>query len=181
MLLILNTLIADFFVLSLAISLAVGAITTNLLDRQLKGKWASGRTFYVSPESIATQKHGTTEAELNPQKLVNPLFWHFEVTRNTRVKKGWLVVGFGMEQDDTFITLYTFVPPDGLESLPFGKQFTRLKKSDSDDLKQAGLQRRLLTAEAHRHNEGAEVTQAQFVDILNHLQASFPKWMPKSS
>lgn len=170
----------DLLLLGLFVGVLLGAIATNIIDRQLKGKWASGRELHLSTSQIGLRKNSQGEGILDPQKQVNPLFWYFEVTRNTRVKKGWYVIGLGLEQNDVFITLYTFTPPENFETLPFYKSFTRLQKKEGDDLKQAGIQRRLILAETHRHNDGAEVNPEQFSEVILFLQQNFPKWMPKN-
>lgn len=175
-----NWISPSYIALGALIGIIAGAGATSLLDKFLQGRWASGRELHVTPNTIALVNKGKEEVALQPEKLVNPLFWHFEVTRNTRVKKGWYVVGFALEQNDDYIATYTFLPPSDFENLPLFKSFTRLQKKETDDMRQAGIQRRLLLAEKYRNEEGAEMTPAQFTQYIQHLQANFSKWMPQS-
>lgn len=180
--LLLNTFVfPDALLLSGLIAIVLGVLVTNGVDRLLKGRWHSGRVLTLSPERLALTKHDTPEAVLNPQLQVNALFWHFIVKRGSRVKKGWHVTAVALEQDDTYLTFYTFCAPDKFEELPMSKSFTLLakpKKEDSD-LRQAGIMRRLLRAEGHRNQDGAEMTHEDFVRAILYLQDHFTAWMPK--
>jgi hypothetical protein len=181
-LLIINVLSPNALLLAGFIALIGSALITSLVDRALKGRWASGRVISISPEEIAIQHKGTTEMTLNPQKQLNPLLWYFVVKRNGRVKKGWHVIGFALEQDETYIPVYSFCAPDDFEKLPLHKQFTKLEKETSQDenMKLAGIQRRLHIAESQRGMYGAEMPFEQFIHYIQTLEHNFPTWMPKS-
>jgi hypothetical protein len=181
-LLIVNALSPNSILLAGFIALIGSALVTSLVDRALKGRWASGRFISIRPEEIAIQNKGTTEIALNPQKQLNPLLWYFVVKRNGRVKKGWHVIGFALEQDETYIPVYSFCAPDDFEKLPLHKQFTKLEKQTTQDenMKLAGIQRRLHIAESQRGIYGAEMPFDQFIHYLQTLEQNFPTWMPKS-
>lgn len=179
--LVFNALFEGGLFLSVVLGIVLGVLLTNVIDRILKGRWQSGRVIHFTPERLALQKHGQTEAELNPVQQVNVLMWHFVVKRNSRVKKGWYVVAIALEQDDIYIPFYTFCSPEDFEKLPMHNSFTLLTKpkTDEKDLRLAGIMRRLLRAEGHRNHEGAEMTYDDFLQTITYLQDTFVHWMPK--
>jgi hypothetical protein len=191
------TTLVSYFVLSLLIqdslgiglvliaSLLLGAGMAYGLDRQLKKTWPSGRALTVTDQAILLTKHNQPETTLNPHQQVNVLAWRFEVKRNGRVKKGWYVIGLALEQEDSYIPVYTFAPPERFQSLPWAHHFETLQrpssvedqKASARELKLAGLQRRLYTAEKMRQQQGAEVTFEQFEQWVAFLQEQYPSWM----
>lgn len=165
--------------LGLVCALVAAALTTFVVERITRGRFSSERDLLIDDETIAIRRQQRTEFEIDPRQQVNLLMWHFVVRRNGRVRKGWHVLGLALEQDDIFVTVYTFAAPPDFEALSFQSQFTLLEKPKDAkaNLKVAGLQRRLLTAEQIRSTNGAEVTLEQFQQIIDDLQRRYPLWM----
>jgi hypothetical protein len=180
-----NILIANGAVFGLILGLATAAVGAQLLDRYLKQNWPSGRKLVITPERVLLSRHDKVERQINPQQQVNPLFWCFPVKRGGRVKKGWFVVALSLAQDETFVPMYSFFPPDAIDNLPLAERFEQLQRpskvntGSEREMKLAGKQRRLYEAEQDRGWDGAELTQAQFQQMITHLQRHYPQWMPK--
>jgi hypothetical protein len=173
-------------VIALIGSIVLAAALSYGLEKYLKQRWPSGRELHLSNDAITISKKQEVERSIDPQQQVNVLTWHFEVKRNTRVKKGWCVVGMSLEQDGELIPVYTFAAPDDFEKMPLFDHFVRLQKADKDEkektksvtnMRRAGEQRRLHEAEYDRSIFGAELTLPQFITYLEFLQKNYPKWM----
>lgn len=180
------TIIPNAVILNLLIALGGGALLAYGLEQILRRQWPSGRRLVADHDSIALYHKDRVEAEIDPQAYTNVLAWHFEVKRNSRVRKGWYVIGFALEQDGEYIPVYTFAPPETFDEMSFVTYFKRLKdpkkqKEDTKSLRLAGEQRRLYEAERIRGINGAEVTFEQFEAYLAYLQSTFPKWMITAS
>jgi len=167
------------------LGLVAAAGTAYGVEHWLKGRWRSGRVFQVTPNTIALRQNDTLEHEIDPTEPVNVYAWYFVVDRNTRIKKGWRVLGLALEQDDTLLPLYTFTSPEIFEEFPEAERFTRLERKQGGDsavgggksVRLAGQQRRLMEAEGARGLYGAEVTLEEMQTILDHLTAHYPRWM----
>ena len=185
---LLETTLLNVPVLSLLLALAGSAGISYVLERYLRGRWPSGRELVVSDDRVALLNKGDTERQVNPQQHVNALAWYFEITKTARVKKGWYVVGFALEQDDAYIPAYTFMSPEDFDATDFSHYFTELEADDkrkkkserktASGMRRAGLQRRLYEAELERGLIGAEMTREQFVQYLAYLEKRFSGWMP---
>src|SRR5690606_7750457 len=96
------------------------------------------------------------------------------------------MVACALEQDDSYLPVYTFMSPEDCDLLKVPNHFTLLtsKKEQPDqtagktDLRLAGEQRRLHTAENARWLNGAEMTKDDFIRYIRQLQEQFPQWMP---
>ncbi len=99
------------------IAAVVGFIVTMLatqqIERRLKQRWPSGREVHITPQRIQLRKKANVEDEIDPRQTVNVLLWHFKISKRSRVQKGWLVVACALEQEDTYIPVYTFMAPCG--------------------------------------------------------------------
>src|SRR5690606_14269229 len=105
--------------LAILLSAASAAGTSMGVEHILKDKWLSGREFVADDERIALTKHNKIESVINPQQQVNVLTWRFEVRKDgPRAKKGWQLLGLGLEQDDTYIIIYSAASPDEYEAMP---------------------------------------------------------------
>lgn len=185
-LVLMNTLLPDAIVLNLLLSLGGGALIAFGLEQILRRRWPSGRKLVVNDDVIALVKDGKIETQVDPQAYTNVLAWHFVVKRNSRVRKGWYVIGFALEQDGKTIPVYTFAPPETFDNMPLASHFKKLvdprkQKDDTQSLRRAGDQRRLYEAERLRGMDGAEITFDQFQILMTHLQQHFPKWMMTTS
>lgn len=157
------------------------ALLLPLIEKYLKANWKATRFIQVTPDKINLITRGTTETQLNPLQQVNVTLWYFEVRKRTRVPKGWHVVSCLLEQDETYITVYTLASPQDFSNLR--RSFSKLENTrpaDTRDMRLAGQQRRLQTAESIRAAEGVEMGLADFEIYLTQLENYFPKWMPST-
>ena len=174
---------AGIDLVALVVGFIVTVVATQQIERRLKQRWPSGREVHISPHQIQLRKKANVEDEIDPKQTVNVLLWHFKVSKRSRVQKGWLVVACALEQEETYIPIYTFMPPELFEDLLDSHRFTALQKIPQDQDKNrpmqlAGIQRRLHDAERMRWLSGAEMTQDGFKAYLATLQEYFPQWMP---
>ena len=123
--------------------------------------------------------------DIDANQRVNVLLWRFQINRRSRVPKGWFMVACALEQDNLYLPVYTFMSLKDLENIKNSTgHFTLLqsqkeaKKQGNDNMRLAGEQRRLHTAESARWMEGAEMTQADFMALIRQLQEQYPQWMP---
>lgn len=157
------------------------ALLLPLIEKYLKASWKATRFVQISPESIDLITRGSSEARLNPIQQINVTLWYFEVRKRTRVPKGWHVVACLLEQDETYIAVYTLASPQDFYNLR--RSFSKLeytRPTETRDLRLAGQQRRLQTAESIRAAEGVEMNLADFEIYLTRLESYFPKWMPST-
>lgn len=174
------SLLPDGWIIGFIVGLAGAAAIASLAERALRDRWPSGRTLNVSPQAIQLRKHDSVEHTLNAEQHVNAMPYHFVVKRNGRVRKGWHVVVLALEQDETYVPVYTFASPQAFEALAQRPLFHLLERPKDDSLKSAGLTRRLYAAESCRSLYGAEVRLEEFTRLLTTLQEQFPAWMPQS-
>ncbi len=77
--------------------------------------------------------------------------WRFEVTKRTRVPKGWYCLALHFAQNGDEAIVYGFLSPDDAEKVPGFHQFIRLRPRketvSSTDLNASAHQRRLLKFE----------------------------------
>jgi hypothetical protein len=141
----------------------------------------------LSPHQIKLVRNAQVQSEVDPDQRVNVLLWHFKIGRRSRVKRGWLVVACALEQNDSYLAIYTFMPPEAFESKNYGPHFSLLQNIKeqkepggrlSNQMQVAGIQRRLHVAEKVRWMDGAEMTPDDFSAYLKTLQEYFPQWMP---
>lgn len=164
---------------------AITYLITQWAENWLKKRWPSGRTLQIDETGVRISVRGKVQVQINGQQQVNFLPWRFTVKKRTRVPKGWYVVACALEQDGTYLPVYTFMAPKQFETLKMRRHFEALvKQKDAGgqgaerDLRLAGQQRRLHIAEQARWMDGAEMNAADFESYLSRLQAMFPKWMP---
>jgi len=166
-------------ILSVAIGLLAAVLITRTVESRLKARWPSGRVLEVTSETIRLTLRGEPQREIDPTQHVNVLMWRFVISRRARVPKGWYVVALGLMQENIYIATYTFMSAEDYKALPLAESYVVLsppKKSESD-IRLAGQQKRLREAEVWRWNEGAEVSNQDFLAYFTRLQAQFPVWM----
>jgi len=170
-------------ILAIVIGFAITAVFTQQVEKGLKSRWPSGRTIQIDDRHIRVIKNSKVEHEIDAGQRVNVLLWRFKVARRSRVPKGWYMIACALEQDDSYIPIYTFMSPAEFDNLRASQHFTLLQsrkalKQDGGDVRLAGEQRRLHSAEHIRWLEGAEMDSEGFKKLLSHLQEQFPQWMP---
>ena len=165
--------------------LGVGAGLMILVEKVLKRGVRPNRFVHATSTAIELLAKRKSNFTIDPTLQVNVLFWHFRIKKRARVPKGWYVVAVALEQDELYLAAYTLVSPENFAELNTAKQFMGLcsrkelaKMQDEGGLRQAGVQRRLHTAEYARMMDGAEMLPADFKTYLQFLQTNFPKWMP---
>ena len=182
---ILNALIANegLNIIAIVASFGVTALLTQQLEKVLKERWPSGRAISVEGDHIRLVKKETVQENIHAGQQVNVLLWRFQISRRSRVPKGWFMVACALEQDETYIPVYAFMSPDQFDTLSAPSQFVLLqskkdRQKQGNDMRLAGEQRRLHMAESARWINGAEMTADDFVSFIRHLQEHFPQWMP---
>lgn len=174
--------------LALLLSMASAAGASMGMERLLKDKWLSGREFVADSERIALTKHSKIESVIDAQQQVNVLTWRFEIKKDSpRAKKGWQLLGLGLEQDDSFVVIYSAASQEDFENMPLANHFTKLEKqkketdkkslSSASGMRRAGEQKRLYEGEVIRQITGGDMLFEDFVETLHFLQANYPRWM----
>lgn len=165
----------------------ITALFTQQIEKVMRQRWPSGRTLQIDAEQVSLAAGDNVQEMIDTSKQVNVLLWRFQIKRRSRVPKGWYMVACALEQDETHLPVYTFFSPEECEQLDIDRHFTLLsgKKEHVEksgpgrtDLRLAGEQRRLHTAENLRWMSGAEMTSEDFKAYLKQLQERFPQWMP---
>lgn len=165
--------------LGVAVAIGIAMLLTRAIEGGLKRRWPSGRVFEIDGSTIRLTGKGTP-TEIDGAQHVNVLTWRFTISRRTRVPKGWFVVALALVQNDLYLPVYTFMSPDEFNSLRLNSHFSTLapaKQKDKGDLRLAGQQRRLRTAEYARWNDGGELSKDHFIEALDALGREFPAWM----
>jgi hypothetical protein len=171
--------IAGFGLAALLVSLVIAPA--------VRKRWPSGRVLQVDDQQIQLVKRDTTQKTINANEPMSILLWNFKIRqRRNRVPAGWFVMACALEQDDSYLPVYTLASPEQAESLGKAARFTTLisdkdskaKNVRQDTLRVAGEQRRLRLAETFRWTEGAELSFADFEQFVARLNSQFPQWMP---
>ncbi len=166
---------------------AAAALSYFVIEPFLKRRWPSGRTVEFDQEAIRIVRHQTIQRSINTREPFSILLWNFKIRqRRNRVPAGWFVVACALEQDDSYLPVYTLASPEQTQSLASLARFVTLiaakpgRKGEvrQESLRVAGEQRRLRLAESHRWAEGAEMTPQDFQRFITQLQEQFPQWMP---
>jgi hypothetical protein len=168
-------------IIAAVVALAGATILTQVIDRLFKQRWPSGRALRIVGTKIQLALRDNVQREIDGEQHVNVLMWRFTISKRTRIPKGWYMIATALHQDDLYLPVYTFVSPSEFDALPYSKQYTGLqpkKVNEQQDLKVAGQQRRLRTAEDARWTEGAEMSKADYERYLARLSQQFPEWMP---
>lgn len=154
--------------------LFIAAAGTYLFEQQLKRRWSSGRVLDIGHDAIRLLNRGDVQISVNPSTS-RTILWRFEITRRTRVPKGWFMVAAALESEDEVLAVYTLMPPETYKQIDPDGRFTKLQKvapagSSASDLRLAGEQKRLHRAEGYRWRDGAEVTNENFATYFAYLE-----------
>jgi len=176
---VLNVIIPATSINLLAIigSLVIGAAGAYFIEQQLKQRWPSGKVVELSSDSVTLLNKDKEYIRIPQSPDAHKLYWSFEISRRTRVPKGWLMVALALEYEDTYLCAYSLMSPDTFRQMPNHEHFTRLakptKQGESKDLRLAGEQKRLQRAESYRWHDGAEMTPEDFVIYVEKLEGLF--------
>ncbi len=164
------------------IGFAVAALAGRLVEPILKQRWPSGRLVHMDAQGARITKQGRPQVQIQGDQAASILRWCFKIPKRGRMPKGWYVVACALEQDDSYLAVYTFASPEQFGQLNQLVKFAELsndKKSDTarnDSLRLAGEQRRLRLAEEHRWHDGAEMLVTDFEQFITKLNGQFPLW-----
>lgn len=166
------------------IAFVVAAIGGRLIEPRLKQIWPSGRKLEMDSQSARMMNNGQLQMEISATATANVHHWRFKIPRRGRMPKGWYVVACALQQDDTYLAVYTFASPEKTEHLNQITRFTDLasekgkpNKAKAESLRAAGEQRRLHLAEEHRWHSGGELSNEDFEQFLRSLNGQFPLWI----
>jgi hypothetical protein len=163
------------------IAFGAAIVISRVTERLLKDRWPSGRAVEVQAEGIRLSRRDQTQVEIGAFEPIHIHLWRFPIKRRARVPKGWYVMACALEQGDAWLAVYTFAPPEQANRINQDIPFTVLTPPDgkrqAETLRAAGEQRRLLTAEQHRWNDGAEMQLTDFEQFVQHLRGQFPQWL----
>jgi hypothetical protein len=169
--------------LALLGSFVLAYLASNGLERLLRQRWPSGRVVQMDTDGARTLVRGVEQQYIRADAPAAALFWSFQTRRRTRVPKGWHVVACALEQEERYLSVYTFMSPEKFKAFRHADRFTALKAeapktgSGRDDLLLAGEQRRLREAENHRWVDGAEMSAADFETFIDQVSAHFRAWI----
>ncbi len=183
-----NALISNegFNLIAIIVAFVVSALIARASEKTLQQRWPSGRNVEMDENGVRVLVKGTIQNDIHASEPFSVLLWRFQTKRRSRVPKGWFVIACALEQDDNYLSVYTFAPPDQAESLQQKYRFTTLasekdasaKDTRQDSLRFAGEQRRLRLAETFRWNHGAEMSPQDFEQFLSRIDGQFSQWMP---
>jgi hypothetical protein len=184
---IVNSLIVSegLNIIALIGAFVVAGVAARVSETWLQKRWPSGRTVEIDARGVRVTSKGTVQNEVNTDQPGSVLLWRFQTKRRSRVPKGHFVIACGLEQDDNYLTVYTFASPQEAEALQKLQRFTDLssekdtkaRDARQDSLRYAGEQRRLRLAETHRWNTGAEMSLPDFERFLTRIKEQFESWI----
>ncbi|MBE2267050.1 MAG: hypothetical protein IAE80_02375 [Anaerolinea sp.] len=171
-----------FSLLAIILGFAGAYLLAALLERNLKGRWHSGRVIEIDQDGVRMRRGTTLDGEILSEDPARALLWRFTVTKRARVPKGTVMFACALQFEDTYLTVYTFVPPKQVDSFEFADRFANLltKKqaaNEQEDLRLAGEQRRLRDAENNRWARGGEMSLVDFTTYIQRLKAQYPEWL----
>lgn len=164
---------------------AVGSVgLTFLADKVLKVIWPSPKRLLISDVNMTYQDQRKPDSTITLRfgERINALTWRFTVKRGSaRVQRGWEMLGVQLTQDETRLTLYTFMNPKQAAKVRLYSIFTPLASRAALDkgeipLREAAAQKRLLSAEDERWRDGAELEHKHFEEMLDLLTPHMPDW-----
>ena len=181
---LLASIIVNGGLITVGAALAIAVALTYLADHLAKRYWPSNRAIQFAGDMIKLVQGGQVQGEIDAGAMTNLLVWHFEARRHPRVPKGWYVVANALEQDGEMIVSYSIASPADFETLPLSRLSVKYlrkkpKKGERENLKEAGAQRRIASAEFHRGELGAEMSLDDYHAYLDYLADTYTDWMPK--
>jgi hypothetical protein len=168
----------------------IGAVIFALVlaaggERVLKRTWHSGRSLLLNQSGLDLhdqRKGRQAQMHIDWAQRVNVLSWRFSVRRGSaRIPKGWNMLALQLLQDDTLVTLYTFMPDKDAKAMPDFDVFKLLvprAQLESNDmpLRDKIEQRRLHKAEDARWEDGAELRRQDFQALMETFTQRVSNW-----
>lgn len=175
---------ADAGCLSLILATFGALITMAVADFTLKRVWKSGRQLEILPTGLRLydkRKGQAVDTRILWDGRVNVLAWRFTVKRGSaRVSRGWIMLGLQLTQDESQMTLYTFMPPKDANGDTYSGfvqlMIREVVAKGNLPLRDLNVQRRLLQAENERWQGGAEMSRDDFAALVAALSAHQPNW-----
>jgi len=182
--LIFNTFISSegFNILAGILAFGLAAIVTRLADPVLKRWWPSNRSLQLDADGARLTLNDQIQANIRADGTANTHYWKFKIPRRGRMPRGWYVVACALQQDDTYLAVYTFASPAQTDELGKLKTFTELhsdkgkNSAKAESLRLAGEQRRLRLAEEQRWHDGGELTTEDFETFIKRLNELYVRW-----
>lgn len=172
-----------FNILAGLLAFGIAAIVTRLADPLLKRWWPSKRSLVMDADGARLILNDQIQANIRADGAANTHYWKFKIPRRGRMPRGWFVVACALQQDDTYLAVYTFASPAQTDELGKIKPFTELHSEKSkassakaESLRLAGEQRRLRVAEEQRWHDGGELTVTDFQTFIERLNELYVRW-----
>jgi hypothetical protein len=168
--------------------IVIGLLVSAAGDRFLKRIWLSGRSLTVDQNRLDLhdkRKGKPPLLHITWAQRVNALTWRFTVRRGSaRIPKGWVMLGLQLLQDESMVTLYTFMPEKTAVTLPEFPAFMLLAPRANLETNELPLrdkieQRRLHKAEDERWQDGAELRRQDFQTLLAVMTQRMPDWQAR--
>jgi hypothetical protein len=164
--------------------LLIGAGAGWLAEQGLFRIWPSGRKVQIDDSSLALSSGSDEPTSIDWSHPVNVLSWHFVVPRTrTFVPKGWYCLACRLSQNERVITLYTFASPDEAKKIRQWQAFQYLiSQKDTTGPGSEHLsaivaeQGHLRSAERDRWESGAEMSRADFSEVISVIDAHVENW-----
>jgi hypothetical protein len=166
----------------LALSVVLAQPVAWLGERQLLGRWPSGRALNLEPGALVWHDHGAASRIDLGQKL-NWWRWRFAIGRRRggRIPGNHHCFAIRLVQGDTVVTLYTFFAPIAAEALSTRYSYYELRRpNDPGKTALGGRDAIYMAAEHSRWEDGAELDSADFEALLDHITTSLPEF-PRSA
>lgn len=156
----------------------IGAVILLTIGEQIiKPLWTSGRHIEADTHQLVLhdrRRDRAPQTTIEWQQPLNVTAYYWEVnTGKSRVRKGWYCVVLQLEQNDSPVLIYTFLPPESMQTVPRLKEwFVRLlpkaqrENLAKDDPREAARQERYRKLESHRWFDGAEIAEPEFMAIM---------------
>jgi hypothetical protein len=151
-------------------------------EKQLLAHWPSGRSAQLEPGALIWRDRGPA-TRLDLGQKVNYWRWRFSVgkRRKGRIPGNHHCFAVRLVQDDTVLSLYSFLSPASASALAARFPFYELRRPN-DPAKSAlgGRDAIYLAAEHSRWDDGAEFEPGDFETLVGHLAAYLPDF-PRST
>jgi hypothetical protein len=147
-------------------------------EKQLVARWTSGRSVHLEAGAL-TLREKSGDKRIDLRQKVNYWRWQFVIRgrRAGRIPNGHYCAAVRLTQNDTTLSVYTFLPPKAAEALGARYRFYDLRgSSDKDKPSLGGRDALYLAAEHARWDSGAEIDAADFETLLKHLAAAVPEF-----